>query len=133
MDQPTILIADSDFGDVAIEQAIVEGAGFRLAAAQCKSEDDVIAYGRDADGILTQYATVGARAIDECSRCALGDARVDGDAARRDRSERRAHVGIADIGIVEQLHGAQIGEHHEPVAARQPGRRRIETRDGLRR
>jgi D-3-phosphoglycerate dehydrogenase len=88
MDQ-TILVADYDFGDVDIERAIIEGAGFRFAAAQCKSEDDVIAYGRDADGILTQYATVGARAIEAFTRCRViarygtGVDIVDVDAATR--------------------------------------------------
>ena len=32
----TILIADYDFGDVNIERAIIEGAGFEILAAQCK-------------------------------------------------------------------------------------------------
>ena len=58
------MIADSDFGDVDIERAIVEEAGFRLNAQQCKSEEDVIAHGEDADGILTQYAHIGAAAMD---------------------------------------------------------------------
>src|SRR5215467_5097382 len=57
----TILIADYDFGDVSIERGIIEGAGFQLVAAQCKSEDEVIEKGRDADGVLAQYATIGAR------------------------------------------------------------------------
>ncbi|MET9244593.1 C-terminal binding protein [Nonomuraea sp. NPDC003709] len=65
----TILIADFDFGDVDIERAIVEGAGFELLAAQCKSEDEVIEKGQDVDGVLTQYARVGSRAIDAFTRC----------------------------------------------------------------
>ena len=65
----TILVADFDFGDVEIERAIAEAAGFRLVAAQCKSEDEVIEQGRDADAILTQYAPVGARAIEALERC----------------------------------------------------------------
>jgi D-3-phosphoglycerate dehydrogenase / 2-oxoglutarate reductase len=60
----TIMIADSDFGDVDIERAIVEGAGFTLEAYQCKSEEEVIAHGGDAAGILTQYAHIGAAAMD---------------------------------------------------------------------
>ena len=68
MARGTILIADSDFGDVDIERSIIEGAGFQLIAAQCKSEDEVIEKGRDVDGILNQYAEVGARAIDACKR-----------------------------------------------------------------
>jgi D-3-phosphoglycerate dehydrogenase / 2-oxoglutarate reductase len=65
----TILIADYDFGDVNIERAIIEGAGFQLAAAQCKTEDEVIEQGRDADGVLAQYANIGARAINAFTRC----------------------------------------------------------------
>ena len=58
----TVVIADYDYGDVDIERAIIEAAGLRLVAAQCKSEDDVIEAARDADAIIAQYATVGARA-----------------------------------------------------------------------
>lgn len=58
------MIADSDFGDVEIEREIVEGAGFTLSAHQCTSEDEIIARGRDAAGILTQYAHVGAATMD---------------------------------------------------------------------
>lgn len=65
----TILVADYDFGDVGVERSIIEGAGFELRAAQCKSEDDVMSAGRDADGVLTQYANIGARAIDAFTRC----------------------------------------------------------------
>jgi D-3-phosphoglycerate dehydrogenase len=85
----TILIADYDFGDVNIERAIIEGAGFELAAAQCKNEDEVIAQGRDADGVLAQYAPIGARAINAFTRCRViarygtGVDIVDVDAATR--------------------------------------------------
>jgi D-3-phosphoglycerate dehydrogenase / 2-oxoglutarate reductase len=84
-----ILIADYDFGDVSIERGIIEAAGFELVAAQCKSEDEVIAHGREADGILAQYAPIGARAIDAFARCRViarygtGVDIVDLDAATR--------------------------------------------------
>jgi D-3-phosphoglycerate dehydrogenase / 2-oxoglutarate reductase len=85
----TILIADYDFGDVSIEHAIIEGAGFKIVAAQCKSEDEVIEHGRDADGVLIQYAPIGARAINAFTRCRViarygtGVDIVDVDAATR--------------------------------------------------
>src|SRR5262247_831480 len=88
-DQQTILIADYDFGDVNIERKIIEGAGFALIAAQCKCEDEVIEHGRDADGVLAQYAPIGARAINAFTRCRViarygtGVDIVDVDAATR--------------------------------------------------
>jgi D-3-phosphoglycerate dehydrogenase / 2-oxoglutarate reductase len=85
----TVVIADYDFGDADIERAIIEKAGLRLETAQCKTEDDVIAVARDADAIIAQYATVGAKAIDALTRCQViarygtGTDIVDVEAATR--------------------------------------------------
>jgi D-3-phosphoglycerate dehydrogenase / 2-oxoglutarate reductase len=87
--EQTVVIADYDYGDVDIERAIIEAAGLRLVAAQCKTEDEVIAAAADADAIIAQYATVGARAIDALTRCKViarygtGVDIVDVDAASR--------------------------------------------------
>ena len=84
-----VVIADYDYGDVEIERAVIEGAGFTLTAAHCKTEDEVIEAARDADAIIAQYATVGARAIDALTRCQViarygtGVDIVDVDAATR--------------------------------------------------
>lgn len=84
-----VVIADHDFGDVDIERAIIEPAGFELVARQCKSEGDVIAAARDAVGVITQYARVGARAVEAFTRCQViarygtGVDIVDVDAATR--------------------------------------------------
>ena len=45
----SVVITDYDYDDVGIERAIIEGAGFELVAAQCKTEDDVIGVARDGD------------------------------------------------------------------------------------
>jgi D-3-phosphoglycerate dehydrogenase len=88
-EQKTVVITDYDYGDVNIERAIIEDAGLSLVAAQCKTEDDVIAAARDADAIIAQYATVGARAIGALTRCQViarygtGTDIVDVDAATR--------------------------------------------------
>jgi len=85
----TVVIADSDFGNVDIARAIIEGAGLELVAAQCKSEDDVIDVARDADAIIAQYATIGAKIINALTRCRViarygtGVDIVDVDAATR--------------------------------------------------
>jgi D-3-phosphoglycerate dehydrogenase len=89
MARESVLIADYDFGDVDIERAIIEGAGFDLVPAQCKSEDEVIQFGRNAAGVVTQYARVGAKAIASFKRCRViarygtGVDIVDVDAATR--------------------------------------------------
>lgn len=67
--EKTVVIADYDYGDVEIERAVIEGAGLRLIAAQCKTEDEVIEVARDAHAVIAQYATVGARAIRAFTRC----------------------------------------------------------------
>ena len=87
----SILIADYDFGNVDIERTIIERAGFELVAAQCKTEDEVIEHGRDADGVLAQYAPIGTRTINAFTRCRViarygtGVDIVDVDAATRSR------------------------------------------------
>ena len=65
----TVVIADYDYGDVDIERIIIEGAGLELVAAQCKTEDDVIAVAGDAHAVIAQYAPVGAKAIDAFKHC----------------------------------------------------------------
>jgi dihydroxy-acid dehydratase len=88
-DRARVVIADYDFGDVEVERQIIEGAGFELVAAQCKSEDEVIAVAKDADAVINQYVRVGARAIDSFTRCRViarygtGVDIVDVDAATR--------------------------------------------------
>lgn len=85
----TIFIADHDYGDADIERAIAERAGFALVEGHCKSEDEVIERGRDADAVLAQYVRIGARAIEAFTRCQViarygtGVDIVDVDAATR--------------------------------------------------
>ena len=66
---PTVVIADYDYGDVDIERTIIEGAGLQLIAAHCRTEDEVSDVARDADAIIPQYVTVGAKAIAALTRC----------------------------------------------------------------
>src|SRR5215470_14023389 len=85
----TVVIADYDYGDVDIERAIVEQAGFELIAAQCKTEDEVIEVAHAAAAVVAQYATISARVIAELTECRViarygtGVDIVDVDAATR--------------------------------------------------
>lgn len=85
----TVVVADYDFGDVEIERRIIENAGHRVVALQCKSEDDLLAGARDAVAVITQYARVGTRAIEglprlrHVARYGTGVDIVDVDAATK--------------------------------------------------
>ena len=84
-----VVIADYDYGDVDIERAIIEQAGFELIAAQCKTEEEVIEVAQDAAALVAQYATISARVIAELRQCRViarygtGVDIVDVDAATR--------------------------------------------------
>jgi lactate dehydrogenase-like 2-hydroxyacid dehydrogenase len=85
----TVVIADYDYGDVDIERAIIEKAGFELIAAQCKTEEEVIEVAHDAAAVVAQYATISAHVIAELPDCRViarygtGVDIVDVDAATR--------------------------------------------------
>ena len=64
-----VVIADYDYGDVDIERAIIENAGFQMIAAQCKTEEEVIEVAHDAAAVVAQYATISARVIAELPVC----------------------------------------------------------------
>ena len=84
-----VVIADYDYGDVDIERAIIEKAGFELIVAQSKTEEEVIDASRDAAAVVAQYATISARVIDALPECRViarygtGVDIVDVDAATR--------------------------------------------------
>jgi D-3-phosphoglycerate dehydrogenase len=82
------LITDYDFPDVELELALCREAGVEVAAAHCRTEEDVIAAAGGCQGLLTQYAPIGARLFDRrpevriVSRLGAGFDTVDTDAAR---------------------------------------------------
>ena len=56
-----VLITDYDFKDLDLEFDLYRDAGIEVVTAQCKSEDDVIAASDGCQGLLVQYAPVGAK------------------------------------------------------------------------
>ncbi|MFD5428659.1 C-terminal binding protein [Streptomyces sp. NPDC127084] len=83
-----IVITDCDHGSIEPERQIAREAGVRLVAARCTDEDSVISAGRQADGLIVQYAPVTARVLDALprlrvvSRYGVGVDTIDVDAAR---------------------------------------------------
>lgn len=82
------LITDYDFPDVDLELALCRDAGLEIGTAHCRTEDDVIAAATGCQGLLTQYAPIGARVFDRrpevriVSRLGAGFDTVDTAAAR---------------------------------------------------
>ncbi len=66
-----VLITDYGFTDIQQEENLISDAGFRLQAAQCKTEEDVIQHGADAVALLVQWAPVTARVIEALPDCRL--------------------------------------------------------------
>jgi hypothetical protein len=58
-----VLITDQNYEDLALERELFGNAGMELAVAQCETEDEVLAAGRNFDAFLVQYAPIGARAL----------------------------------------------------------------------
>ncbi len=54
------LITDYDYPDIELERELFVEAGVEMRAAQCRTEDEVIAASEGCDGLLVQYAPVNA-------------------------------------------------------------------------
>ena len=60
---PRVLYTDQDYPDVALERGVFDAAGIECIAANHKTEDAIIAAGRDYDAFLTQYAPITERVL----------------------------------------------------------------------
>ena len=83
-----VVVTDSTFPTLAIEQAILSAAGVELIGGQCKTRDDLRALVADADAVITQFAPVDSEVIAAMARArvivryGIGVDNVDLDAAR---------------------------------------------------
>jgi D-3-phosphoglycerate dehydrogenase len=84
-----VLITDQNYEDLALERELFSSAGMELAVAQCATEDEVLAAGRNFDAFLVQYAPIGARALAQLprlgviSRIGAGYDTIDTDACAK--------------------------------------------------
>lgn len=60
---PRVLYADNDYADIDLERGMFSAAGIDVAAAQCRTEDDVIAQAKGCRAILLQYAPITAKVL----------------------------------------------------------------------
>lgn len=84
-----VVISDCDHGTVEVEKKVFEEAGFDWELLDCETEDEVIENCTGAAGILSQYASIKARAIASLpelkvlSRYGVGVDNLDLEAASR--------------------------------------------------
>ncbi|HWE38997.1 MAG TPA: C-terminal binding protein [Isosphaeraceae bacterium] len=85
---PKVLVTDSTFGRLDVEEAILLPLGAAIDARQCRNEADLLDAVAEADYVLTQFAPLTARVIQAMPRVRLiarygvGVDNVDLDAAR---------------------------------------------------
>jgi phosphoglycerate dehydrogenase-like enzyme len=84
-----VLVTDHDFNNLDLELKLFRESGVEMIAAQCKTEEDVIAASAGCQGLLVQYAQVGAKVfaarpeIAIVSRFGAGFDTVDTEAAKK--------------------------------------------------
>lgn len=99
-----VVITDSGFPNVDQEKAIIESSDTALFSYQCKTETEVAQYCKDADAILTQWAPITAKVINQMVNCkvivryGIGVDNVDLEAARK---KNIAVVNVPDYAIDE--------------------------------
>lgn len=64
-----VIISDYDYGDIAVERAILEPIDAEVVGLQAKREEDLFDAVKDCDAIVTQYARVGIKTIAAMERC----------------------------------------------------------------
>lgn len=66
-----VLLTDYEFENLKYEEEVFAEADIKIdfVKAQCKTEEDVIEHGKDADAILNQYAPVSRRVIESLETC----------------------------------------------------------------
>jgi D-3-phosphoglycerate dehydrogenase len=99
-----VVITDCDHPDVAAEQRIFGRAGLEVELASCRTEGEVIAAGRDAIALLTQYAPVTAEVLARLPECrAVGryGTGVDNVDAVAARARGVALVSVPDYSLEE--------------------------------
>ena len=84
-----VVITDSSFATDEPERKVLEEIGAEVVRFQCKTEDEVIEAGRDADGLLVQWAPITEKVVDALekvkviSRYGIGVDNIDIPAATK--------------------------------------------------
>jgi D-3-phosphoglycerate dehydrogenase / 2-oxoglutarate reductase len=97
-----IVITDYEFDSINLEQSVAQAHGIQLERAYCKTEDDVLKYASEADGIIVQYAPITERVIKGLPRLkAIGRYGVGVDNINLDAATERgiSVSNVPDYGV----------------------------------
>ena len=78
-----VLITTTGYSDGSLEKEILEPLGVKIEIAECKTEDDVIANGKEAYGLFIAYTPIREKVIQELPnlkivvRCGIGVDNID--------------------------------------------------------
>ena len=64
-----VVVTDYEFQTLEPEQEVLSSLNVDFVAAQCRTEEDVIAACKDADAIINQYAPISAKVIAQLEKC----------------------------------------------------------------
>jgi len=65
----TVVVTDFNYPDLTIEEQELSQWGARVVPAQCTTPGEVLAAGRDADALISQYASITREVIHGLTRC----------------------------------------------------------------
>ena len=68
---PRVLFTDQDYEDISLERNLFNAAGVELVVRNCRTEDELIAAGKDFDAFLIQYAPINDRVLDALPRLGI--------------------------------------------------------------
>jgi D-3-phosphoglycerate dehydrogenase len=66
-----VAVTDYVFSSLEPEQRVLAPLGVDLRSQQCRSEEEIIALAREAEGVLNCYAKMTARVIESLTRCKI--------------------------------------------------------------
>jgi D-3-phosphoglycerate dehydrogenase len=64
-----VVITDHHYADIGSAIRVLADAGIDSVVGACRSEEDAIALGRDADAVINQHLSISARMLDAWPRC----------------------------------------------------------------
>lgn len=69
MSKYKVVVTDYNYPDLEIEKNILREAHAELISTQCRTEEEVIKAGANADALLNQYAPISEKVIASLAKC----------------------------------------------------------------